>query len=770
MRTSSKVTLLVVAFLALVAVMSIGAAPDGPRLRYTYSVGVPPETGIEIPQAGPLLQEPDSLGLPAGGARPPAMDLSHLDGRSTLEPSAVSALPSTWDWRAQGKVSPVKNQLNCGSCYSFAAIGNIESKLLIDNDGLYDLSENHAKECNWRERSSYQDPPGQPWGSCDGGNYHMLVSLFSREGIMLEEHDPYVASDVACSCTTGCPHVKTLLDWHIVSANAIADTAALKQAIYDYGPVYTMMQEKKSEGFDTSYDGSYTFDYSGQAGSTNHCVLIVGWSDNLPSLEGGTDPAEGWIVKNSWGDGWGDNGYFYATYGTANLGMYTSYIHAWQDYEPNGDVWYYDEDGWTNRYGYQNDATTAWGLARFTPDANTHVTRVEFWTTDVTTDVDVYLYDEFDGSTPTNNLAQVLNQSFPAAGYHSVPLAAPVPVTSGNDVFAVIAVTNQSDGYPIAVDENGPFETGTTYLSHYGTSWTDLGLTHGADAAIRLRTRPMSPTAPMVSGISPSSGVNTGIVHVTDLSGSNFQVGVTVALTKSNQAPIAGTSVSRVSSSRITCDFDLTGAATGPWNVVVTNPDAQRATLLNGFSVTVPGAQEHKVYLPLVLRRYPPIPGVPFLNAISNPDGDGTYDVSWSPATLADTYTLEEDDSASFSSPSTAYSGSGLITSVVGKAPGQYHYRVKASNVWGQSGWSNVRQVNVSAAMAQLYIQNDTGGTLCYEVFGTGIGERCFSLGRHYYGSFPAGTYAWYVSSSCGSGSATTDYPPGESSHRFWCE
>jgi C1A family cysteine protease len=696
------------------------------------------------------------------------MDLSHLDGRSSLEPSAVAALPSEWDWRTQGMVSPVKNQLDCGSCYSFAAIGNIESKLLIDSAGLYDLSENHAKECNWRERSGYEDPPGQSWGSCDGGNYYMLAGLFSRAGLMREQDDLYVPSDVGCSCTSGCPHVKTLLDWRIVSANAIADTAALKQAIYDHGPVYTMMDVKESEGFDSSYDGSYTFDYAAPSGFTDHCVLIVGWSDNLPPLEGGAEPAEGWIVKNSWGSGWGASGYFYATYGTANLGIYTSYIYAWQDYDPSGNVWYYDEDGWTNRYGYNH--TTAWGLARFMPDANTHVTRVEFWTTDVTTDVDVYLYDDFDGSTLTNKLAQVLNRSFPAAGYHSVPLDVPVPVSSGDDVYAVIAVTNQSDGYPIAVDANGPVQTGTTYLSHYGTSWSDLGVTHGVDAAIRLRTRIIAPTAPTVSGITPSSAANTGIVHITDLTGSNFQPGVTVALTKSNQSPIVGTSVSRISSSLVTCDFDLTGAATGPWNVVVTNPDAQRAILLNGFSVTAPGGEEHQVYLPLVLRRHPPLPGVPYLNPISNPDGGGDYDVTWNLATLADTYTLEEDETAGFWSPSTAYSGSDLSTSVAGKPPGQYYYRVKASNVWGDGSWSNTRQVTVLADMAQLYVANETGGTLCYEVFDTGIGERCFSPGTYYYGSFPAGTYVWYVSSSCGSASNTAYYPAGQSTHRFWCD
>ncbi|MGD8244876.1 MAG: C1 family peptidase, partial [Anaerolineae bacterium] len=108
------------------------------------------------------------------------MDLSHLNGQASPRGYRPHALPPSYDWRTLGKVSPVKSQGACGSCYTFAAIGNVESKLLIDNAGTYDFSENHAKECNWRELTGYEDPPGTPWGSCDGGNYYMLASLFSR--------------------------------------------------------------------------------------------------------------------------------------------------------------------------------------------------------------------------------------------------------------------------------------------------------------------------------------------------------------------------------------------------------------------------------------------------------------------------------------------------------------------------------------------------------------------------------------------------------------
>jgi parallel beta-helix repeat protein len=99
-----------------------------------------------------------------------------------------------------------------------------------------------------------------------------------------------------------------------------------------------------------------------------------------------------------------------------------------------------------------------------------------------------------------------------------------------------------------------------------------------------------APSGPTVTAITPSSGANTGPVSITNLAGTNFVSGATVKLTKSGQTDISGGSVAFVSSTKLTCTFPLTGAATGTWNVVVTNPDAQSGTLTNGFTVTAPAA------------------------------------------------------------------------------------------------------------------------------------------------------------------------------------
>jgi hypothetical protein len=136
------------------------------------------------------------------------------------------------------------------------------------------------------------------------------------------------------------------------------------------------------------------------------------------------------------------------------------------------------------------------------------VTRVEFWTTDKTTDIDVYIYDTFDGTTLSDLLWSSQDHSFEEAGYHGIAVVPPLNVMGMNAIYAVVKFTNQYYQYPIASDKNGPTVTGYTYSSADGSSgsWFDRGTgSPKSDVAIRLRTSGSDPpTEPSISG--PTSG------------------------------------------------------------------------------------------------------------------------------------------------------------------------------------------------------------------------------------------------------------------------
>ena len=141
----------------------------------------------------------------------------------------------------------------------------------------------------------------------------------------------------------------------------------------------------------------------------------------------------------------------------------------------------------------------------------------------------------------------------------------------------------------------------------------------------------------------------------------------------------------------------------------LTLSDIQLSTGAYGVEQPVSAVQDgevvveaaNTVHLPLVMRRYPPIPEVPVLNPIENPNGDEDYTVTWDAAYLANTYLLEEADNARFTGATTQYSGVRTYWDARGKATGTYYYRVKARNAWGDSGWSKTQTTSVTGTPSQ---------------------------------------------------------------------
>jgi hypothetical protein len=220
--------------------------------------------------------------LPENYVKPPRN--TSLDNRD---------FPERFDWREMYGVTAVKDQGQCGSCWAFAAIGVLESKVYLDTGVEPDFSEQQLVDCD--SMSS----------GCNGGNYDSAWEYLKDPGACMEADYPYHAQNQQCEDTSHDPYVR------VTSYEYLNDSVdSIKAALQDYGPVATVMGANNNFQM---YTGGCLADDSNTG--INHGVVIVGWDDTI--CEGGS-----WIVKNSWGDGWGDNGFFTIRRGDLHVGEY----------------------------------------------------------------------------------------------------------------------------------------------------------------------------------------------------------------------------------------------------------------------------------------------------------------------------------------------------------------------------------------------------------------------------------------------------------------
>ncbi len=208
---------------------------------------------------------------------------------------AGRSFPETFDWRSEGGVSVVKDQANCGSCWAFSATAVLESQVMIATGNEMDFSEQQLVDC---VMNSY---------GCNGGNYENAWEYLKLNGFTLEADYPYEAENGECRAALMDQYI-SVTGWQYINT----DIDSIKQAVMDFGPVSTVIGANDNL---KNYTGGCYHDESGT--SPNHAVTIVGWDDTV------CDPGA-WIVKNSWGDDWGDNGYFYIQYGDMHIGEYSA--------------------------------------------------------------------------------------------------------------------------------------------------------------------------------------------------------------------------------------------------------------------------------------------------------------------------------------------------------------------------------------------------------------------------------------------------------------
>lgn len=398
------------------------------------------------------------------GAVPPPVDLSHMKNEA-VPGLQVLALPASYDLRAVGKLTAVRNQGNCGSCWSFGTYSSLESCLMPGE--VWNFSENNLKNL-----SGFDVP------CCDGGNHYMSTAYLARwDGPVNESSDPY--NDSSCTSPTGLPaqkHVQQVL--FLPNRSSSTDNAVIKQAVMDHGAVYTHMYWASS-----SYNSSYAAYYYSGTSAINHAVCIVGWDDNFDKSRFPTaPPANGaFIIRNSWGTSWGQSGYFYISYYDSKIGRDNAVFCGNSPTDNYDRIYQYDPLGWVSSLGYNNE--TGWFANVFTSAQHGEIAAYSFYAGAPGAAYEAYVYLS-PNSGPINTTAgwsafQAGTLTF--GGYHTVTFDTPVTVAAGQKFSVVVKMTTPGYKYPI------PFETpaggysseataspGQSYISSRGTSWTDL--------------------------------------------------------------------------------------------------------------------------------------------------------------------------------------------------------------------------------------------------------------------------------------------------------
>ncbi len=216
----------------------------------------------------------------------------------------LTGLPASIDWRSY--VTPVRDQGNCGSCWAFATTAALESAILI-RDALPGGNDDRAEEILLSCSGA---------GSCNGGYIDRASDFIQGTGLPPESYFPYTvtASDDKCSnAAAGWPFAtRQIGSWAYVTTNS-ANITAIKNALSSYGPLATTMDVYA----DFFYYSGGVYEYAYGTYQGGHAILIVGYADDATISGGGY-----FIVKNSWGMDWGNQGYFYIAYSEIGSPVY----------------------------------------------------------------------------------------------------------------------------------------------------------------------------------------------------------------------------------------------------------------------------------------------------------------------------------------------------------------------------------------------------------------------------------------------------------------
>jgi C1A family cysteine protease len=440
--------------------------------------GITPKTMLKskVPPGDPDI----SLGYRA----PPIKIHFHARPKQDMRYKSSSALPSKFDLRDEGRVTAAKDQNPgggiepSGNCAAFSTIGALESRWLTMGLGEFDLSEQNLAACS-----------GFEWGYGQGGNQFTCSAYITRfDGPVLESEDAYIPELPFCrdylNPVAFVPESRWL---------PVRDFELLKHTVYYYGAVYAgIYWDVTGQSFRA---GDNTYHYSGDA-SPNHAVLVCGWDDSKETA-GGTGA---WIVKNSWGTGWAEEGFFYISYQDTRFAgdEVAHYPVRWEKDEIDT-TYIWDNLGFTAKSPAIN-ISKVHELALFTAPSRQLVTHIGVCVADPESVLDIYVYDDFEDDELSNLMASRENIYIEIPGIYTFEL--PV-IVDGDFYVKVTREIGEGDvNHPIEAYDEGfsdpAIEKDVNWVRREGAAkWVPTDLTNfGIDCNLTIRAYARKTDAP----------------------------------------------------------------------------------------------------------------------------------------------------------------------------------------------------------------------------------------------------------------------------------
>ena len=435
------------------------------------------------------------------GRRPSPLNLEHLKHpEAGASARTKRALPAKYDLRTLNRLPPIRDQGLYGSCWSFASFVALESPLLPGE--VRDFSEWHLAYWTFVTNpegfpafTAWSDP-NDPFSPDDpakvynqGGDDWKTVAVLVRGTGPVNEADlPY--GGPLPSTKPNLPREKLLTGalympysaseiWEQGYPYIVADE--VKASIIKYGALSIGMMADFNEN--TWNTETHAFFYNGPRGA-NHAVNVVGWDDGFPKENfATTPPGDGaWIVRNSWGEEFGEGGYFYMSYYDTSVDSGIAYILASPDLY--GIIHQHDPLGWVRSVSAsETNPETGWMANIFTAGEDQTLRAVSFYAAAYGTMYEVFIDDVSGGVSGSGEALRTAEASgtLEQPGYHTIPLPRPVGVGEGTRFRVRVKLTTPGYEYPLPVElpleeysDNATASPGESFYSADGASWTDL--------------------------------------------------------------------------------------------------------------------------------------------------------------------------------------------------------------------------------------------------------------------------------------------------------